>query len=501
MRKLKGITINGEWLGDSVVINGLFRAICSISPIVMQEFIKVINSIEKLDEAVRINKFSFPDNNTIEIGFSNDSLKGLADLYFCLDNGSPKLLDSKLRILTPQEIDLEQDFEEKTLDLDEDEIECGNEILESAKLQLNQEKEAQNIEEVLSNEAVEGLQETDELVSSEDCIEEDDVFVSEDTSANEANPAFEMESVVESEVDAEEKTPLITDENIITKEAISSMVDEIISRAPDIAARPIQIQLVQPVQSQAPQIQPIIIQTDSTTNKIEESANSAIDEAYSEEEPDIAVNSFDKTEDIAVEEELTEAEEDTEVDAYADNEMTFDTVEDTNTAELLADEEEIKSEVEELADNDNIVVEEQETSDPQDNNLLPDTPDNDESIQEDIEECLSEFYNTEKDVEESVINEQTKDNIAMQAMLAEMMLLRDELNKLKAEPSESAETTKPTVNEFFGNNEEFYNIEDEDADFKIMANGTRINASILDEDLFIAGNKLYRWGDTLYLDE
>ena len=34
-----------------------------------------------------------------------------------------------------------------------------------------------------------------------------------------------------------------------------------------------------------------------------------------------------------------------------------------------------------------------------------------------------------------------------------------------------------------------------------MADGTRINASILDEDLFIAGNKLYRWGETLYLDE
>ena len=93
----------------------------------------------------------------------------------------------------------------------------------------------------------------------------------------------------------------------------------------------------------------------------------------------------------------------------------------------------------------------------------------------------------------------------MQAMLTEMMMLKEELNKLKSEAEETAEnkeSVKPTLSEFFGDNEPLYNdIEDEDADFKIMADGTRINASILDEDMFIAGNKLYRWGDTLYLDE
>ena len=45
------------------------------------------------------------------------------------------------------------------------------------------------------------------------------------------------------------------------------------------------------------------------------------------------------------------------------------------------------------------------------------------------------------------------------------------------------------------------NIEDEDADFRIMSSEERINASILDKELFIAGDKLYKWGDTLYLDE
>ena len=84
----------------------------------------------------------------------------------------------------------------------------------------------------------------------------------------------------------------------------------------------------------------------------------------------------------------------------------------------------------------------------------------------------------------------------MQAMLSEVVMLKQELNRLKTDQP------KPTLSEFFGDNEQEYDeIEDEDADFKIMADGTRINASILDEDLFIAGKKLYRWGDTLYLEE
>ena len=44
-------------------------------------------------------------------------------------------------------------------------------------------------------------------------------------------------------------------------------------------------------------------------------------------------------------------------------------------------------------------------------------------------------------------------------------------------------------------------ISDEDADFKILSTDEKINAAILDSDSFFAGEKIYKWGDTLYLNE
>ena len=58
MRKLNGITINGEYLGNSVVINGMFRAICTISPVIMRDFVQIINRIDRLEEAVKIKNFN-----------------------------------------------------------------------------------------------------------------------------------------------------------------------------------------------------------------------------------------------------------------------------------------------------------------------------------------------------------------------------------------------------------------------------------------------------------
>ena len=41
----------------------------------------------------------------------------------------------------------------------------------------------------------------------------------------------------------------------------------------------------------------------------------------------------------------------------------------------------------------------------------------------------------------------------------------------------------------------------EDTNFRILGSKEHVVANILDEDLFVAGDKLYRWGDTLYLNE
>ena len=97
MRKLNGITINGEFLGKGVVVNGMFRAICAISPAIMREFVLIINKIEALEEAVKISNFNCDnDKNCMSIEFENKRYKGIASLYFKLYNGEPELTDCEL---------------------------------------------------------------------------------------------------------------------------------------------------------------------------------------------------------------------------------------------------------------------------------------------------------------------------------------------------------------------------------------------------------------------
>ena len=59
---------------------------------------------------------------------------------------------------------------------------------------------------------------------------------------------------------------------------------------------------------------------------------------------------------------------------------------------------------------------------------------------------------------------------------------------------------KLTYEDIFGKKEKMKN-NIEDTNFRILGSEEHVVANILDEDLFVAGDKLYRWGDTLYFDE
>ena len=98
MRKLKGIMINGEWLGEKVVVNNFFRTICNISPIIMLEFVKLINKLEYKNEVFTITGFEFPSTDTIHISFENAAYFGIVDLVFVLENNNLKLKSSILDI-------------------------------------------------------------------------------------------------------------------------------------------------------------------------------------------------------------------------------------------------------------------------------------------------------------------------------------------------------------------------------------------------------------------
>ncbi len=112
MRKLNGITIGGEFLGNSVVINCMFRAICAISPIIMRDFVYIIKNTEQLKEAVKIITFNCPDNNSIYIEFSNSTIEGFATLYYTLQNSELKLSDCNLVVGDEEIINTTKDIKE-----------------------------------------------------------------------------------------------------------------------------------------------------------------------------------------------------------------------------------------------------------------------------------------------------------------------------------------------------------------------------------------------------
>ena len=125
MRKFKGIMINGEWLGDRVIINGVFRAICAISPKIMSEFVHLINKLDESLSQFTVTSFEFSNTDGVKIYFSNDKFVGIADLAFCLKKNELKLQSSILDLQPKnlKEIIAEekqnQNISEKTLVINE----------------------------------------------------------------------------------------------------------------------------------------------------------------------------------------------------------------------------------------------------------------------------------------------------------------------------------------------------------------------------------------------
>ncbi len=142
MRKLNGITINGEYLGNSVVINGMFRAICTISPVIMRDFVQIINKIERLEDAVKIHNFNC-GFDSIDIEFQNTKSKGIASLYFKLNDGEPELKNCKL-VIDNQEYKISGDkFVQCKTEEEIKEEERLNKIRELKQRKLDKQKEQQ----------------------------------------------------------------------------------------------------------------------------------------------------------------------------------------------------------------------------------------------------------------------------------------------------------------------------------------------------------------------
>ena len=478
MRKLKGITINGEWLGDNIIINANFRAICNLAPFVIQEFAKLVNSIDKLDNAVAINNFYFPDNNTVDIEFSNSNFSGLANLCFHLQHGLPELINRSLTIYTDEQKNTEE-TENKTVEEILDEI-----------------SENQEVETI--NECTETWQEANEIceTASEETIRNSDEILPE------LETTEETLDTIEKEVTSSEENETILESKIDTQDAISMMVEDLATKAPALA--PIQIQVIQATQEplEIPQTENVAQETDNEFVEQEEfsAATAAAEEEEEEETSDNIVDIDEiKNEDVELKNSYRLDTADNSIE-YAKDETQSEielNFEPENSSENVIIEDENK--IIEQNENTDISYNVDETEVEEDKNIIENKketkePEISEEQKEEIQDCLSDFYESTPSPTIEQIELKGADNLAMQAMLNEMFILRDELNKLKNE--------KVTYEDIFGKKEKMKNnIEDEDADFRIMGSEERINASILDEELFVAGDKLYKWGDTLYLDE
>lgn len=482
MRKLKGIIINGEWLGENVVINGMFRTISSMAPFVMLEFVKLINQIDKLDEAVTIKKFNFLDNNSIEIEFTNSQIDGLADLYFHLHNGIPELTDKNLTFFAPNS-------PVKEVISKENEEECiaedVKEIIE--KLPTTDKKQDDVVYDAEISKEADVKEIKNETCLSEEKIEENP----EDTIADLYEEKIQPERIKQEVVSAENTSEALKK----TQNAISMLVNDLAKNAQNIP--PVQIQVLQAPAQQLPTEQvpteqknsePLIqtisqavvqenIETRNEIEEHEENISNNLAESFTTE-PKF------KKEDCIIESAFeNESENATTADEIEAIEETFAENNNVNTME--------SKDVETIDFKEEVIEALKEQPTEESNEEL-----NSNTNEEEIQECLAGFYEKSKSNEIEEICAQNSDSIVMQAMLNEMLVLKEELNKLKEEPQ------KTDVTSFWSDNDKKGNyIDDDDADFRIMGSEKRINASILDEDMFIAGNKLYKWGDMLYLEE
>ena len=488
MRKLKGIIINGEWLGENVVINGMFRTISSMAPFVMLEFVKLINQIDKLDEAVTIKKFNFLDNNSIEIEFTNSQMDGLADLYFHLHNGIPELTDKNLTFFAPNS-------PVKKVISKENEEECiaedVKEIIE--KLPTTDKKQDDVVYDAEISKEANVKEIKNETCISEEKIEEN----SEDTIADLYEEKIQPERIKQEVVSAENMSEALEK----TQNAISMLVNDLAKNVQNIP--PVQIQVLQAPAQQVPTeqknsepltqtiSQAVVQENIEARNEIEEHkenisnnlAESFTTEPEFKKEDCIIESAFENESENATTADEIEAIEET----FAEN-NNVNTMESKDVETIDFKEEKIEAlkeqptEAEVIAETDELAESNEEL--------------NSNTNEEEIQECLAGFYEKSKSNEIEEICAQNSDSIVMQAMLNEMLVLKEELNKLKEEPQ------KPDVTSFWSDNDKKGNyIDDDDADFRIMGSEKRINASILDEDMFVAGNKLYKWGDMLYLEE
>ena len=103
MYEQKQIILNGEILANNVVINRYFELIYKISPLIIKNFINIINETPFLSNPVRIKKYNFIEINCINIHFKSKTSTGEVQLAYILNKNNELVIDTYKLLITEGE--------------------------------------------------------------------------------------------------------------------------------------------------------------------------------------------------------------------------------------------------------------------------------------------------------------------------------------------------------------------------------------------------------------
>ena len=103
MYEHKQIILNGEILNNNVVINRYFEIIYKISPLIIKNFINIINETPSISKPVRIKKYDFLQINCINIHFKSKDSTGEVQLAYILNKENELVIDTYKLLITEGE--------------------------------------------------------------------------------------------------------------------------------------------------------------------------------------------------------------------------------------------------------------------------------------------------------------------------------------------------------------------------------------------------------------
>lgn len=552
MRKLKGIIINGEYLGNKVAYSGLFRAIYCISPVIIAEFIKLVSDYGTRYTPLRITGFDLPEDYRIVIRFANKKCRGYADLSFAVENFMLKLIDSDVQVipLLP-----EKHIVEDVEAVEDSEIPIEETIEESGETQIEESESA--VEEVQPEiieepeeikEPIEDIQENTEQPEPETVA----VVVPMPETAEEEEP---VEEVAEENIEETSEEPTTIDKLVVEEQSGEEVLDNEETLEENINSNCESVQdseddaeqdFEQETAEQAEELQnyeeniendsdeevefdtqneqgdyqeclteePLDELAETTDSNVGENVDN--DDAISTiEEPEPQSYDYTGSEDVVEAddkydssdsdyyEEGDDSEEEPQSMADEDFEAYTDNTYDTNNTENYSDEMyQEPDEIENYNDSENNIEaeipSEIESSDETTNDDFVNLDENEQNSEEDDNRPI--------EVKEIIIakskqNEEDKPIKTIDASRLDPDTLAEIQDMLKVKKKEVPKTQKVSRGEAQSSIKMVAPSQKKGhRPFKMFQKGKRTKVTVLDENSFLVGDTIYKWGDVFYVD-